>query len=388
MQIMKCREVDLGKTLEGLNQTGIPLVSFHDGSYSPSGYADDLGIYYFIPTLAKFGGLSIEFAIECFFNALLLVGFLISIYCFFSVFKRFSSRLISFIGLFLLTFVVVPLFLDVYVGSFFAIVTTISLFTLYEQKNGKWKWVFPTCFAGIIAGYCNFIRCHSGTGAILFILVYLTIYQKIRIQKKIFLIALLALSIAIPYLHFALLEKQRDAFLTEKDPNYCPIPAVHPKWHSIYIGFGYLTNKYRIEYNDTISFEKAKSVNPNILYHSKEYEKILRNECFYLFRSDPIFILKTVLAKTFKLLIKLILFFNVGLFALFYVKPSFRFFAPFIVSGLFYALPGILTMPATAYVSGMVSLATLLALILIGLAIEKFKASEVSKQIVWMKLLR
>ena len=62
--------------------------------------------------------------------------------------------------------------------------------------------------------------------------------------------------------------------------------------------------------------------------------------------------------------------------AIFYVKPPFRIFFPFVLAAAFYALPGILVMPLEAYVSGLVSMAAIFGIYMICLAVEKYKRTK------------
>mgnify|MGYP001559786757 FL=1 len=86
MKIMDSRYSQLEDAMRGLNATDVPLVSLHEGAYFPSGYTDDLGVYYFIPKLAKAFGLSLDSTITLFFSSLLLIGAAVSLSCFFCMF--------------------------------------------------------------------------------------------------------------------------------------------------------------------------------------------------------------------------------------------------------------------------------------------------------------
>lgn len=62
--------------------------------------------------------------------------------------------------------------------------------------------------------------------------------------------------------------------------NYKPDRNVnHVIWHPLYIGLGYFSDG-TIKYEDSFSIEKAKSINPNVVLYSTEYESILKREYF------------------------------------------------------------------------------------------------------------
>lgn len=373
MIIMECRQTGLEHTLKALEETQVPLVTVFNQVYSPAGFADDLGIYYFIPWIAKSLGTSIDQAINLFFGFLLVTGAAISIFCFFFIFKHWSSRIISFAALGLLTAAAYR-YSDVYIISFFAVASITPLFVLWDRTSSRfnWKLGLSIAFSGLIIGYSNITRSHAGTGMLLFLISWLILNKHLLNKEKLFILSLLVAFISFPYAHFKILEVNRDRYLSKIDPLYKGISVVHPKWHNIYIGFGYLENKYGIKYSDTVSYEKVMSINPKVGYCSPEYEQILKDQCLWLIKNDPIFVLKTFFAKLFKLLFRVSQFANLGLLiCLFYVKPSIREVLPFGIAALFYSLPGLATMPINAYVSGLTSIATLFGLYMICLAIEK-----------------
>lgn len=356
---MESRHFQLEYTLEGLKATDVPLVNLHNNSYSMAAYADDPGIYYFIPWIAKSFGISLDLAIDLFFGLLLFIPAVISITCFVLFFKHWSSRFVSVAGILLLTLMILK-YSDVYITPFFVIGSTIPLFLLMKKLN------WTLAFSGLLIGYGNLIRFHAGTGVLLFLVSWILLNKDLLKVSKAYCLSILILFSLLPYAHFKFLENKRDQFLNKN------IESVsHPKWHSIYIGLGYLENKYGIQYDDSCAAAKAFSIKPKVVPCSDEYEQILKNECFLLAKTDPIFIIKTVFAKILALLFKALKFANFGLLFCFYIKPSFRETAPFLIAALYYSLPGILTMPHSPYVSGLISLSAFFGIYMICLGLER-----------------
>ncbi|MGB7978225.1 MAG: hypothetical protein WCF19_03580 [Chlamydiales bacterium] len=374
---MECRRIQLEQSINGLNVTDVPLVQLCGTSFEPAGFADDPGIYYFIPWMTKHLGIPLDPAIDLFLGTLLLLGALISGACLFFTFKTWACRAISIVGSLLLTGMAARCS-DLYVSSYFAVAATVPFFIVWNQIRSPFhlKIGLTIAWSGLIIGYCNQIRCQSGTGALLFLLSWIALNGNFSKKEKLSSAVLLSVFVLLPYLHFHRLEFNRDSFLTKKNPSHNSIAVTHPKWHNIYIGFGYLKNKYGIEYNDTISSNKALSISPNVQFCSAEYESILREQCWRLLRTDCVFVLKTLLCKALVILLKLALFANFGLLFWFYVRAPLRFTAPFLIATLFYSLPGLLTMPYTAYVLGALSLSTLFGVTLIGLRLEKYQKYE------------
>lgn len=371
MIIMEGRYDQLQNTLEGWKRTDVPLVSWNPPHYEIAGFTDDLGIYYFVPGIAKTFGISIDSAINLFFGSLLGLGVLISFLCFWLFFRDGPSRLISFIGHSLLA-VAAFRYSDVYLAPYFAVTAIIPFFLLLRSIPRSW-WI-RLALSGLVIGYCNLIRSHAGTGVLLFLLTWIGVHRDLSKRAKGTSLLTLLAFVAIPYLHFHALEAKRDQFLSQK--GVAPASISHPKWHSIYIGLGYLKNPYGIQYSDCFASEKVRSMDPKVPYCSPEYEKILKQACFSLLKTDPLFILKNLAAKILSLCFKVLLFMNLGLVFWFYVKPPLRAMAPFLVSALFYALPGVLVMPWNIYLSGFISLLTLFGIYLIGLGMEKLRFSR------------
>ena len=368
MMIMQCRYSQLKNSLETLNATGIPLVSCENNIYTAAGYTDDPGIYYFIPWIAKSLGVSIDIAIPLFFGSLLLTGLILSIMSFFIHFKDWAPRVVSFCGLSLLT-VAAYCYSDVYIAPYFAAASIIPLFLIRLAPHTR------LMFSGCVIGYSNIIRSHAGTGVFLFILAWIFLNRDLSKKAKFSAMLILSLFVSIPYIHFHILESRRDRFIARSNQTH-PSGSLcisHPKWHSIYIGFGYLANPYGIQYIDSCAEEKAKSICPDVVYCSSEYEQILRDECLLLLRKDPLFVLKTVLLKFSAICLKALKFLNISLLLLFYVIPPFRLIFPFFLAACFYMLPGILVIPLNAYLSGFVSTLTLFGVYIICLGIHRFR---------------
>ncbi len=143
-------------------------------------------------------------------------------------------------------------------------------------------------------------------------------------------------------------------------------------WHSIYIGFGFLKyDKLNIDYNDQCAMDKVESVDPNILFASKKYCEILRQEVFKILMNYPFFAIRTVFAKIGVILFYILLFANIGLITtLYYPKPA-SFHWSFITAIFFNALFGVLTLPTIYYSLGVIAVSFLYGIININYAYEQ-----------------
>jgi hypothetical protein len=69
--------------------------------------------------------------------------------------------------------------------------------------------------------------------------------------------------------------------------------TAHPFWHPMYLGLGYLPNRYGIEWNDTVALDAVTRERPGTAYLSREYEHTLRGLYLDILREDPGFVAKT-----------------------------------------------------------------------------------------------
>ncbi len=70
-------------------------------------------------------------------------------------------------------------------------------------------------------------------------------------------------------------------------------------WHTLYIGFNDYENRYGIYYSDTVSYNRAKEIDPEFVYESPEYYEIMRKEYFSLISDDPIYFVSSYFLKFF-----------------------------------------------------------------------------------------
>ncbi|HEY5038638.1 MAG TPA: hypothetical protein VIJ93_06150, partial [bacterium] len=278
MNLNSGRYTTLLQTIDGFHFTGVPLIANSGTEMFPAGRADDIGIYYFVPLVARVLDVSLQTAIDIFLGSLIFLGLVIGIFGFFKLFKLPKARLVSVVGLILLAFFTFYRISNVYVTFMFAVTATTPLFLAFsrEKKDG-FKSIFPwMIFLGVTLGYCNFIRSHSGTGMMIFLALWMILDRKLQWKDKGILIAVLLTFFLMPKLHFYILEKNMDKYFQKNLSDYKPYPDQHPFWHSAYIGLGYLPNSYGIEYIDSVAAQKVASVDPKIGYCTVEYDQVLR----------------------------------------------------------------------------------------------------------------
>ena len=368
--LMSERYQQLRRAFEGYQRTGVPLVAFDGNSFYGAGFSDDLGAYYLIPRLASVLDLRLAMAADVFLGTILCGSFLIGFIGFVFLFRRGLSRTIALIAL-LLLFGVSFLAGDVYVVLSSTAVALIPWLLYFVKRGVVDVWLVTFALgAGLCAGFANLIRGHSGTGFMLFIAIAVLFAIRCGWRSRILVTAVTLAACAAPSLYFHTLLDRRDAYLNAVQPGTPPVRVQHPFWHSVYIGFGFLSNEMVPAYQDRVAGYKVTSVSPSVSYLSAEYEGILKKEVFSLIRNHRSFVVMTLAAKMGVIGLALLLSTNVGLLAaVLYPKP-WPIELAFWLAIAFNSLFGLLVVPHPKYLLGFIAFGTLYAVVSIDRALE------------------
>ena len=368
--LMPARYQQLRRAFEGFQRTGVPLVAFDGNSFYGAGFSDDPGEYYLIPKLASFLDLKLPTAIDVFLGTILCMSFLVGLVGFFFLFRRSLSRMVAFIGLFLL-------FLGTFrEGDVYVVLSSTAValvpWLLYLVRRGVadgWFFTFASG-AGLCAGVSTLIRSHSGTGFMLFMAIVVLLALRCGWRSRILLIAVALAACAAPSLYFHKLRDRRDAYLNTVRPARTPIQEQHPFWHSVYIGFGFLSNEIVPAYSDEVAVNKVAAISPGAHYLSVEYEGVLKNEVFSLIRHHFSFVVLTLAAKLGVICFALLLSANAGLLAAALYPKTWPIELAFWVAIAFSSLFGILVVPYPKYLLGFIAFATLYGVVSVDHALE------------------
>lgn len=262
--------------------------------YYPVGVTDDQGLYLYLPVLGHLTGESDPHVLLKWF----------------------------YIGCFALLFAVYPLLMYEVMGSLLAAIAAPALvvawFGFLENSDlywiagwsvllglplvlaafvrpwGKWSVSFLVA-AAVVASFSTSIRIHSGLpvviAAVAVALLRATSWRARVLAAAAIVIASLSISVGV----FSVVRLVRDEIVGQ--PFRKEYPAMHPTWHNAYIGLGYLPNRYGITWNDQVSIDAVKRVDPHAGYLTARYEHILRHLYFRLLRRDPSFVLGTLWTK-------------------------------------------------------------------------------------------
>lgn len=370
MEVMPCQYQMLHEALSGYGKTGVPLVAFDGNVLKPAGMGDDIGLYYFVPKISHVLDISLDQSINFILIGVILVSLSLGVIGSFLYFRRRAMKWLAVVELILLA--LVSYFVNgIYVILSAIVIAIIPLFLYFsEQRRMSTFFIIFLFFAGLTISVTHHFRSHGGTGVLIFMTIMLCISIQIHWRQKFILILLLMVSVSAPMIYFDNIMKQRDVYLTQNGSIYDPFTRGHAFWHSVYIGFGFLSNEYGITYKDEIGIEKVRSISPKTRYLSQEYEVIIRDEVFSLMKKHPLFATQTIFAKLGVIIFYFLIFGNVGLIAVTLHRKTWQLEIAFFSAMMFNSLFGILVIPDYRYLMGFIAFATLYGIIGIDDAIE------------------
>lgn len=381
MTIMGCRLANLQLVIDGFAHTQVPLVLFDGTNLLPFIAVDDVGIYVLIPKLVRLLGISLNQAINLFFYTITGASFILGLVGFFLLYQSTIMRLISTLAILLLGWFLIRLDIsEVYLLYLAANLSTIPLFLYFIRKNNNSCLFYAYLFmAGIILATAHYIRSYAGLGALVFITLLLTLYPLIQWRKKIILLGLLAGGFACPIYYFTTIIQEYTNYAQQHFPHHSQLME-HPFWHPLYLGFGFLNflNRDDIRWDDSCGEMVAKDQNPNVTTtQTIEYEAIIKEKTYLLFKEQLPFVILTLFAKLGILLSFLLIFANIGLLAaLFFPKPWYlelTFFCSLATQAIF----PLIALPHFCYSLGFITLATLYGILSINDALLKIDMPKI-----------
>ncbi|MCX6646732.1 MAG: hypothetical protein NTY09_10300, partial [bacterium] len=364
--LMESRYIDLQQVLEGYNRTGVPLVAVESGKLAAAAPADDIGIFYFIPEIVRHLHVSLDQGITIFFLGIIAISFLAGLIGCFLWLKKPIMRGLAIFGLgctwFLMFFMIEEI--GVYAICACTVVLVVPLFMYFIKQNrfGAGFYIF-LAFTGLAMGLAHIIRAHSGTSTVILIFAIIWFSRTYPLKIKLFASGVMIIFMLIPSIFLNALISQRDTYLAKEIPGYVSVPASHTFWHQVYICMGYIQpNKYGIVLGDIAGFNKAREIDPNVVYRSAHYSEILKGEVLRIASEDPGFIAKLLFLKTAKMLLVLIMCANIGLIAMVLRPKPLNIELGFWLAIGFGALFGILTLPWVGYILSFIAMCMMYAI--------------------------
>jgi hypothetical protein len=368
---MGTRYVELRRAVRGLTCSAVPLVAFDGLRYRPAGWADDPGLYFFVPEIARIFHLSLPRVVDGLLTGVVLLASAFGLWGFLRTTKTKLGRRIGVVAFLLLT-VVVLVAGDVYVMNAAPAIACVP-WLLYFLQRQKITTGMLIAFAvtGLLGEMASLFRGQAGTGLLLFTVVATAGLYQVKPAKRVLLLMLLLLGTAGPAVMFRELFAGRNAFLEHQSGALVEANQTHPFWHSIYIGLAFVRNSDVPEYRDEVGFAKVKALRPDAVYPSPEYEQALKQEVFRLAEHRPLLILANLFTKLLVVLLLIIASTNVGLYAAKLARQpaclNLAFWSAIAFNGLF----GILVIPNWHYLVGLIAFAALYGVYSIEYAAEQ-----------------
>ena len=375
--MMPCRGKSLDATTEGLKQTGIDLIAYNDVCnsidskiYSAAGLTDNLGTFYLLPKLSVVFNYPASSIAVIFYSLIVIIAYVIGTTALWRVCTNKYSKVYSSVMTTLLALIMIGIN-DYYVLYGAVPLLLFPIFLLIRKTEDFKLLLFYFILSSIIISISHLIRSHSGTSMILIFIFFLIFFAKqISFKKKVLIIFAYTIVAFIIFAYFQSIINTRNEFLLSLNQNYnYDLNGHRIMWHNIYYSLGYLANNFSYgdwqfhQASDQYSFERAKSINPNVIFASIEYENILRDETFKFILQHPLFFINTVFAKFGVLIMYFIIFCNVGIFFIYnlIIKKIELFFYIFI-GIIFNCSFGILTQPTYVYLMGLFFFSTIISI--------------------------
>ena len=368
--VMDSRYLQLSWALDGYRRSRVPLVAYEQGKFLAAGFADDPGIYFFIPIMSSALHLSLPRSIDLFLGCIIAIGFGVGATGVLRFTKTVTGRVLA------ITLLVCLLFLTVLIGDVYVVQSSFALAVIpwgafLTGPAGLGRRAIVLAFILGISGYViNTIRTHAGTVPLMFIAIIIFGMHERAVKKIIFALAA-TLGFVLAMGVFNIVIHQRNTYLAAKDRTYHPVIAHHPMWHTIYAGLGFLQNDYGMKYDDSVPIAKVHSVDPHAEYLSPEYERVLEREVLSFTAAHPAFVAGTLAVKLGVLLFTFLICANLGLIATVrYVKP-WPIETAFAVGLVFTSLPSVLAVPHISYMLGYIAFGILYGIISLEYGLQR-----------------
>ncbi len=370
MKISTARWSCLEGTLAAWQKTGLAfLLDYKNGIFPlENGCADEFGLYYFVPLLAKTFRISLESALWWWDCGLISSGVMVAISGFWLLTQTKLEKVIACIGT-VAVGIVSWIIGDVYIAPFLALSLLPWLFVCLQRGWHK-RFLVYCLVSGFMAAFSNSIRMYSGFALLLGVITALILFFKTI--KKIWLPAgCLAMGFLAYSVWFSSLIMVRNTYLDEQKISRGIYEQQHLFWHSTYLGFGFLTNPYDMYYGDSCAVEHAQKIDPAIVCPSTKYNELLRKMTFQFCYDHPHFVMRTLFAKAGVLLYYLLICANIGLLLAFFYRKPWYVDIVYATVLVFSALPSLLTIPIAPYLTGFFTVATFYGIHSIFWAVEK-----------------
>jgi hypothetical protein len=313
--LMPMRANGIAGSISVLNHGGPPLLSAFDNvadtypqinrtqtyTYFPLPRSDDAGIYLYAPLLSRATGeTNPQILVKWLFVGLFVLALAIWPLAFL---KIFGSAVAAAVTPLLLLFEVVPhLANDIYWVQAWAVLFALPPLLALRRHTTTNRWLLGALPIIVLAGAASSVRGHSGLPALLAALAIALFplgprnWRRRMVGVLTVLVVYGIVTVGVIDLARAIRNHQvrHDHVAQWVAPDIAPTPT---GWHVLYIGLGYLPNRYGITYSDSSGAIAVRRVNPKIEYLGPQYRREIRHLYLRIVKHDPGFVAKTYLVK-------------------------------------------------------------------------------------------
>jgi len=295
--IESSRATSLQGALRELDNGGPPLTARYPragGGYTLAATSpgDDQGIFVYVPGIAHVLGLSNALsAMRILFVIMFFAPLLLYPLLFARLFDSLVAGLIAPWGL--LACLLALGFRDVLWITEWAVLALLPPLMLLDRRWHRWgiAWLLVVMVG---ASFANSIRSQSGLGVALAVLI-VVLKRPWRWRWRLALIVpLLVAYLSITTFGFAGLRSWRasDVGLRATETGNS-----HLVWHPIFLGLGYMPNRYDLHWSDSEAIAVVHAYRPSLRYPTAAYDAAVRHIFFQLVSRDPGLLLRSVADK-------------------------------------------------------------------------------------------
>ena len=354
---------------ETYQKIGIPLLSENNNVFGGVAFCDDSGFFLYIPFLSSLLGIGVLAGAGVFIKILATVFFVLSSLGFCLLTRSMFTRLIA-------IFALVPLWwklsamTDVYIAYAFVFSPIIIFIASFRLQNKRLLYV-SSFLIGLISCFSSNIRILASLPVLLFFLVMVFFSRKFTIKECFLAIAFLLIGYSIPFAHYEYSLYEKDLYLKEKGI-VLNKEIDHSFWHNMYLGFGFIHNKYDITWDDACGGRALDKVGLKPKYGTKAYEKAMKGLIIDLLKKDKHFFFTAIFARLGIIMMFFLLWFGwLGLLCSYWYPKEWYEDLAFLVALGVSALPGVLTIPRFEYLAGFIACTVLYTIYSVLHAINK-----------------
>jgi hypothetical protein len=262
--------------------------------YYPVGLADDLGAFVYLPELGHRTGtddprILLKWSFIALFSLLLLVYPLVFYELLGSVLAALAAPLLLLYGFRFMYDT------DIYWITGWVILLCLPLVMLVYKRWNRWSIAWLALLM-LVASFASSIRVNAGLPVLLAAIIVVLLREKRWLVRIGTAALLVAVSLSISSLVMGRINAQRWDALAKPELRSA-FSSHHVVWHAMYVGLGYLPNKYGIRWNDQLGFERAERENPGVVLLSKDYDRTMRHLYFRVLEDDPGLVAKNAVYK-------------------------------------------------------------------------------------------